>query len=41
VIGGPFGVVLVLTALGLLWPLRHLWAFPVAVILLAILAGAL
>jgi hypothetical protein len=29
--------ILVITALGLLWPLRSIWAFPLAIILLGVI----
>lgn len=33
-----FDELVVLVAIGLLWPLRHLWAFPLVILLLGIAA---
>lgn len=39
--GRAFAVTIVLVALGLLWPLRYLWAYPLVIVLLGIAAVSL
>jgi uncharacterized membrane protein len=39
--GRAFAGIIVITAIGLLWPLRYIWAYPLAIILLGIAAVSL